>query len=480
MFRTVWFSYIRLQRLDTNAQCPLCGPMPQDTIWDGITLAFNRKHLLPSLRPPTTLHADSLCRNTARYLAGQQLITDAQLRKLVRKVIAGRSVLLPGDSDDNSNDDDANSDAPNLASSHAIERAAKDMISRIESIPDICTRLTAIHPALGQVFTEHFGISALAAKRKPPIVYRRLLHQLTAEESVLQMANRPALAALHDFLEEPSDLNASRLVGIPVIYNTLQYHQSNRQVYPPEFMSLCQWIYDRGQGVLNSLICYSSPPILSEESVSTVSEDWRKTGSHYGIPHVRHRPQYPNLKHDMQNEPGGRRGAKCSKFYSEYGEQRLTGGIMCAWCTHSICYGFHCIPRGEGRNDVFSAMLTRWPTAPKVVVYDFACALGPYCMTREPDFFADTLFVIDNFHAKGHTKCSPSAFLSTYSGIDPRLAHINSSAAECGNGVLNRIRKSVSYMSQDRSIMYTMVFLAVWNRLKIRKLRKEMHRLQTR
>jgi len=189
------------------------------------------------------------------------------------------------------------------------------------------------------------------------------------------------------------------------------------------------------------------------------------------MPQIRHRPRYPKLKHNTRPDPGGRRGAKCSKYYSQYGQQRLTGGIMAAWCTHSICYGFHCIPCGEGRNDVFSAMVTRWTTPPKTVVYDFACALGPYCMTREPKFFAHTQFVIDRFHAKGHTKCAAAAFLSTYSDVDPRLLAINSSAAECGNGGISRIRKSVSYMNQDRAIMYTKVFLSVWNRLKVLRMR---------
>ena len=173
---------------------------------------------------------------------------------------------------------------------------------------------------------------------------------------------------------------------------------------------------------------------------------------------------------DVQSDAGGNRGAKCSKYFTQYGERRLTGGIMCVWCTHSVCYGFHCIPRGEGRNDVFSALVTRWDKPPKRVVYDFACALGPYCMTREADFFADTLFLIDGFHAKGHTKCSLAAFLSIYSDVDPRLHHINSSAGECGNGGLARIRKSVSYMSQDRAILYTKVFLSIWNRHRIRGL----------
>jgi hypothetical protein len=106
------------------------------------------------------------------------------------------------------------------------------------------------------------------------------------------------------------------------------------------------------------------------------------------------------------------------------------------------------------------------------VVYDFAFVLGPYCMTREANFFADTLFLIDGFHAKGHTKCSPAAFLLTYSDVDPRLHHINSSTGECGNGGLAQIRKSVSYMSQDRAILYIKVFLLIWNRHRIRRLLK--------
>ena len=64
----------------------------------------------------------------------------------------------------------------------------------------------------------------------------------------------------------------------------------------------------------------------------------------------------------------------------------------------------------------------------------------------------------------------PSSLSFEYANTNPTLARINSSAAECGNGGLHRIRKSVSYMSQDRAIKYTKVFLSVWNRCRIRKL----------
>ncbi|KAE9385145.1 hypothetical protein BT96DRAFT_960793 [Gymnopus androsaceus JB14] len=174
---------------------------------------------------------------------------------------------------------------------------------------------------------------------------------------------------------------------------------------------------------------------------------------------IRERPHYPHLPHDGK------------------ADKRLTGGMMACWCTHSICYGFHCIPVGEGWNDVFSAMITRWPKAPKRVIYDFACALGPYCWTREPQFFADTQFLIDGFHAAGHKKCSTAAFLKTYSEVDASLALLKTSAAECGNSGMARIRKSVSYMLQGHAILYTWVFISIWNRRQIQKLAHRQERL---
>ncbi|KIK57522.1 hypothetical protein GYMLUDRAFT_172718, partial [Collybiopsis luxurians FD-317 M1] len=179
-----------------------------------------------------------------------------------------------------------------------------------------------------------------------------------------------------------------------------------------------------------------------------------QTGCFYGLPQIRTCPQYPKLPHDGKADVTKEQSGNCCKYYETYSQKHLTGGIMACWCTHSICYGFHCIPVAEGQNDVFSAMITRWPKAPSRVVYDFACALGPYCWTREPEFFADTQFIIDGFHAPGHTKCSPAAFLKTYSAVDAELIHLNSSAAECGNSGMTRIWKSVSYMVQAHAILY--------------------------
>ena len=194
------------------------------------------------------------------------------------------------------------------------------------------------------------------------------------------------------------------------------------------------------------------------------------------MPAIRERPTYPEIPYESGLDRGGTEIIEpdvCKKYYSTYSKNRLTGGLMCVWCTHSVCYGFHFIRIAEGRNDVFSAIYTRWKKAPKVVIYDFACALQPYCMAREADFFKDTLFLIDHFHAAEH-KCSEACFLAPYCDNNPDLARGNSSAGECGNSGLKKIRKSVGYMRQDRAVMYVRCYLSIWNRSQIRKVEARM------
>jgi hypothetical protein len=214
---------------------------------------------------------------------------------------------------------------------------------------------------------------------------------------------------------------------------------------------------------------------MSSRSAPNFTDVVLQTGTCYARPALRQRPQYPSLPHDNfvdRNIVSDLDGIGCPKHYQEYGTAGLTGGLMALWCTHSVCLGFHFIPKGEGRNDVFSALLCHWEVAPKVVVYDFACALAPYCMTREPGFFKDTLFVIDDFHASGHNKCSAACFLKNYTAHSPRYREINTSAAECGNSSILRIRKSLRYLSQTHSIVYVRTFLAVWNRIRRLKMLK--------
>ncbi|GAA5942840.1 hypothetical protein JCM1841_005602 [Sporobolomyces salmonicolor] len=158
-------------------------------------------------------------------------------------------------------------------------------------------------------------------------------------------------------------------------------------------------------------------------------------------------------------------GDSCRKFYEQYGKKSgLTGGMAGFWCSHGYCVGYHLLPSAEGRDDFFSALFCFWDQAPEIVVYDYACALGPYCMVREPRFFANTRFLIDELHCRGHSECSAACFLAPAMKEDPTLRMLNSSAAEGGHSTLGRVRKSISYMNESHANIFLWVMVQVHNR----------------
>ncbi|KAG0695153.1 hypothetical protein DFH29DRAFT_985019 [Suillus ampliporus] len=116
----------------------------------------------------------------------------------------------------------------------------------------------------------------------------------------------------------------------------------------------------------------------------------------------------------------------CNKFYKTYSKNNLTGGILVLWCIHSVF-------------------------APKVIIYDFACQLAPYSFVREARYFQHTRFLVDEMHAHDHTHCGKACFASNAVRFDDCVRAVNTSAAECGNKGIKRIRKSVSFMIHDHA-----------------------------
>lgn len=98
--------------------------------------------------------------------------------------------------------------------------------------------------------------------------------QLSAEESALQTANRPSLEALQGFVTHPTGINASRLVGIPCLYEVLEYHKSKGEGYPGHLLSLCKWMWQRGESLLKSIIVHQAPS--TDESAHLANHDWKK------------------------------------------------------------------------------------------------------------------------------------------------------------------------------------------------------------
>ncbi|KAG5649294.1 hypothetical protein H0H81_004803 [Sphagnurus paluster] len=230
-FRAVWFAYVNLQDFRSNMCCQRCGPSLQDIIWDGVTMGFNGKHLLPSLRPPTISDDGApLCANN--YIGKQQILQDVKLRRDLRRVVQlGKGKGKQWDAV--VSDDDKDSE-PIVDKSDA---AIKAEVERLKLIPDVFVRLSRINEGLGLLFMEHFGLSAEAVA---PKVYKKLFLQLAADESTFQMLNKVALDQLHVFNENPCEVTASQLIGCPALLLALSHHGSP---YPAPPLSLCRWLY---------------------------------------------------------------------------------------------------------------------------------------------------------------------------------------------------------------------------------------------
>ncbi|KIK61225.1 hypothetical protein GYMLUDRAFT_166901 [Collybiopsis luxurians FD-317 M1] len=466
LFRASWFTYARLIEFENDKSCPFCGVFPENVIWGGVSISFGRKFVNAELEPPTMVSSQAPER-PSRSSSKQEWLPDGKMRRRLREWIHDGGLKI---------EKGIRQEDQEQILEATIERARM-----LET--ELYPWLESQSSHLKKLFRRRMGHGALDNCQWKPAQAYSALFKLTSDKSTMQTMTRSVLRKLETFLKEPTPNNHAGLLGVPTLYTILHIEYTNEGNYAPETLGVAQWMLVRAAAVLEMLLNNNQEPLLLKppetfrrSDSSPEIRDWERTGCFYHLPQIRFRPRYPKLPHDRHSDVNKERIGTCRKYYESYSQKCLTGGIMACWCSHSICYGFHCIPVGEGRNDVFSAIITRWPTAPKRIVYDFACALGPYCWTREPQFFADTQFVIDSFHVPGHTKCSTAAFLKTYTAVDPDLIAINSSAAECGNSGLTRIRKSVSYMGQVRATIYTWVFISVWNRLQILNLRKRLEK----
>ena len=308
--------------------------------------------------------------------------------------------------------------------------------------------------------------------KKYALRFRQLLRQIFSNDSILQIAQPVAIDNLRRYSVGDPDHNLAPVVpAFGMILQNLTKNQQLKDHVEPCLRNLAKALADRSELTFNNLISQRqvvrSTPVENE---TVHVRQWETTGACYSTPRQRLRPFYEGRDSGVAQN---RNTDICNKYYDTYKKQKLTGGLMAFWCPHLVCLGFHMMPTAEGRDDVFSGIFTHWPKAPRVIVYDFACQLAPYCLVREPEFFQDTLFVIDEMHSTGHSSCSQAFFLQNYMLTRASLKFVNSSAAECGNAGLSRIRKSVSYMSESHAILYTHTFVSVWNRRRIRYLLKE-------
>lgn len=192
VFRLAWFAYSGLQEFENDMQCPDCGPFPEDVIWDGVTVGFSRKHVLDTMRPPTALHEHSPSYD-ARYIKHQTLLTEAKLRRWLRDVIEGESLIkwmrgsdssvlqTPAESDD---DEELLNELGGINADPATSSGRKNsemskFQMRFDRIPEVHQMLQLLNSGLADFFNTHFGVEAIYAGREPDSVYKKLMRQVS-------------------------------------------------------------------------------------------------------------------------------------------------------------------------------------------------------------------------------------------------------------------------------------------------------------
>lgn len=270
--------------------------------------------------------------------------------------------------------------------------------------------------------------SVLAKQKQATAAQQRQLGVVTNEEAQL-------LSRFCPFLQQFLSFLAARGWGMPL-----------------PLIELIEQACDRADQQQQS----QQQPPQQQQQQRQQQQEQEQRGCYYGLPSIRRRPNYVGV-----DEVDSVKKSGCSKSFAQF--SGISGGCMVLWCPHRVALGFHVIPSAEGRNDVFSAIFTRWPTAPAVICYDFACALQPYCFAREPGFFTNTTFVIDRLHSKNHSACSEVFDLENFRLSGDPTFFFNDVAHEQGNKGLDAIRTSCLYMRLDRFVPFVKLHLETAN-----------------
>lgn len=226
---------------------------------------------------------------------------------------------------------------------------------------------------------------------------------------------------------------------------------------PPRLAPLLEML------AIKSIVCASGPdrppldPSLPAPSVG--ARESIKTGIASSLPRLF--PRYTYAADATSSSSGGSGGVGCR--HDSFAKGDRTGGIFTWFCKHGVCYAMYVIKTDEGRNEPFTFLSCYLKEAPKVVIYDFACALHEYCLNRLPGFFKNTLFLVDRLHWKNHKWCARSYNIWRF----PAYEGVNSVVAEQNNAALKRIKASVTRMKQRSFMTLISLFMRVWNERKI-------------
>lgn len=422
-------------------RCPVCGDQPPVLVGDATSESIQARYYCG--QSITDAHADSIAQLRPHVRADRCMFrADAD-----RKLLKGLASYVRGDNRTAFGHQKITADKLFVLDDNeeALMEAAmnQNMGSLVADVAHMCDRLApsdrkVLGKMLGSLASDSPAISysPLTVANAFEPLFASHAHGYPAEFLELLQNEAPL------FLEFSAVLD--RMHDVAVLGSTVM----------SKYIDFVKKLVER------TLTCATGGPALSDyeceqRAPSSTSDSCLTSGVCVGVSQVHHRPKY--------SIDGDKDATECRhQFISGSHGSKRTGGIFTWFCRHGICYAFYIIPNAEGRNEAFSFLLKYFKVAPKVVVYDFACALQDYCLNRQPEHFRDTTFLVDRFHWFNHVSCARSYSLSSYL----QYAYLNSQVAEQCNSALTRIKCSISQMKQVTFMSGVRFFLEMWNQRK--------------
>ena len=442
-FIKAWKNFTQLQPWKFEFSCPFCGPYPREVIVDGLTLAMPLSKC-GNLRPPTWIDPSNnevidIPKNIGSSI---RYIHNRTIRNLMMKFIGQMF---------------SREKKPKPITADEYQQLIKLLdLAHLSGL----RKTVELVKSFDLLIASSTGDSHLVSRRR---ICARLLRIVCSDEPLQQFVRNPKFfVELFSDLKQHWPLRRAEVMNYsPFVDEMLVTFQDSCSGCPEPILELMKQVSEKALSIETEITSKrSTPPASFELSQQDNIDDYTNTGCFYGLQKIRMRPNYSrdNCKEELKTT--------CDKHFETM--KNLTGGAMVFWCKHRVCVGLHVIPKSEGRNDVFSGILTHWEKAPEVICYDYACQLMEYCITREPEFFKNTLFVVDRLHIHNHTKCSEAFDMRTYQRTgSSEFFNFEDNAAETGNCLLCRLRNSCKKMAPETYMRVVVLFLEIQNRRRI-------------
>lgn len=178
------------------------------------------------------------------------------------------------------------------------------------------------------------------------------------------------------------------------------------------------------------------------------------------MPQIRYQPIYPKLTYDQKKEKSGRWGGKmqqilCSVWSVKTYRWDFSGLVH---AQHLLWIPLHSWKWGSWQCFLGNNNTLAYSTQDRCL---WLCLhTGSLLHDTQTTFFCQHSL---HFHSTGHSKCSQACFLTTYTNVNPELARINSSAAECGLGRLGSQLATWDKNGQLSTLRYTFLSGIGWS-----------------